>query len=117
VAWCSPGSSADKIFVLTVGFVLVMGVIFVYVMANVGVVLYYWRERRQDFNWILHFVFPVGTSLILRKSQNRVELLRGQPMSATVSHTLRSTPQMTDPSDDHLKESSPSNTRGLAARA
>jgi amino acid transporter len=40
-------------------------VIFVYVMANVGVVLYYWRERRQEFNWILHFVFPVGTSLIL----------------------------------------------------
>jgi amino acid transporter len=55
----------DKIFVLTVGFVLVLGVIFVYVMANVGVVLYYWRERRQEFNWILHFVFPVGTSLIL----------------------------------------------------
>jgi amino acid transporter len=55
----------DKIFVLTVGFVLVLGVIFVYVMANVGVVLYYWRERRKEFNWILHFVFPVGTSLIL----------------------------------------------------
>jgi amino acid transporter len=55
----------DKIFVLTVGFVLVIGVIFVYVMANLGVVLYYWRERRQAFNWILHFVFPVGTSLIL----------------------------------------------------
>jgi amino acid transporter len=55
----------DKIFVLTVGFVLVLGVIFVYVMANIGVVLYYWRERRQEFNWILHFVFPVGTSLIL----------------------------------------------------
>ncbi len=55
----------DKIFVLTVGFVLVIGVIFVYVMANIGVVLYYWRERRQEFNWIFHFVFPVGTSLIL----------------------------------------------------
>src|SRR3984893_8236913 len=55
----------DKIFVLTVGFVLVIGVIFVYVMANLGVLLYYWRERRQEFNWILHFVFPVGTSLIL----------------------------------------------------
>jgi amino acid transporter len=55
----------DKIFVLTVGFVLVIGVIFVYVMANLGVLLYYWRERREEFNWILHFVFPVGTSLIL----------------------------------------------------
>jgi len=55
----------DKIFVFTVGFVLVLGVIFVYVLANVGVLLYYWRERRQEFNWIYHFVFPVGTSLIL----------------------------------------------------
>ncbi|HSS61346.1 MAG TPA: APC family permease [Candidatus Limnocylindrales bacterium] len=55
----------DKIFVLSVGFVLVIGVIFVYVLANVGVVLYYWRERRDEFNWILHFVFPVGTSVVL----------------------------------------------------
>ncbi len=55
----------DKIFVFSVGFVLVLGVIFVYVLANVGVVLYYWRERRQEFNWIYHFVFPVGTTLIL----------------------------------------------------
>jgi amino acid transporter len=55
----------DKIFVFTVGFVLVLGVIFVYVMANIGVVKYYWSERRQEFNWIYHFIFPVGTSLIL----------------------------------------------------
>lgn len=55
----------DKIFVLSVGFVLVIGVIFVYVMANVGVLRYYWREQRQEFNWMLHFVFPVGTSLVL----------------------------------------------------
>jgi amino acid transporter len=55
----------DKIFVLTVGFVLVIGVIFVYVLANLGVVLYYWRERRQEFNPIYHLVFPVGTSLVL----------------------------------------------------
>ena len=55
----------DKIFVLTVGFCLVIAVIFVYVMANLGVVLHYWRERRSEFNWLLHFVFPVGTSAIL----------------------------------------------------
>src|SRR5258706_5613855 len=55
----------DKIFVFTVGFVLVLGVIFVYVMANIGVVLYYWRENRREFNPIYHVVFPVGTSLIL----------------------------------------------------
>jgi hypothetical protein len=34
-------------------------------MANLGVVLYYWRERRQEFNWILHGLFPVGTSAVL----------------------------------------------------
>jgi hypothetical protein len=55
----------DKIFVFSVGFVLVLGVIFVYIMANIGVVLYYWRENRKEFNAIYHFVFPVGTSLIL----------------------------------------------------
>ena len=55
----------DKIFVLTVGFCLVIAVIFVYIMANLGVLVHYWRERRQEFNWILHFVFPVGTSAIL----------------------------------------------------
>jgi amino acid transporter len=51
--------------VLTVGFVLVISVIFIYIMANLGVLLYYWRERRHEFNWIYHFVFPVGTSVIL----------------------------------------------------
>jgi amino acid transporter len=55
----------DKLFVLSVGFCLVLAVIFVYWMANLGVVLHYWRERRHEFNWLLHFVFPVGTSVVL----------------------------------------------------
>jgi amino acid transporter len=55
----------DKIFILILGFVLVLGVIFVYVIANIGVVLFYWREERATFSWVYHFVFPVGTSLIL----------------------------------------------------
>jgi amino acid transporter len=59
--WLGP----DKIFILTLGFVLVIAVIFVYIAANVGVVLYYWREQRAQFKWILHFLFPVGTSVIL----------------------------------------------------
>jgi hypothetical protein len=37
----------------------------IYVVANLGVVLYYWREQRAHFNWILHFIFPVGTSVVL----------------------------------------------------
>ena len=44
---------------------LVIAVIFIYVVANLGVVRYYWREERAKFNWILHGVFPVGTSAIL----------------------------------------------------
>jgi amino acid transporter len=59
--WLGP----DKIFILTLGFVLVIAVIFVYIAANLGVVLYYLREGREHFNFILHIVFPVGTSIIL----------------------------------------------------
>jgi amino acid transporter len=55
----------EKLFILVIGYVLVIAVILIYVMANIGVVLYYWREQRSHFNWILHFAFPVGTSLIL----------------------------------------------------
>jgi amino acid transporter len=59
--WLGP----QKLFILTLGFVLVIAVIFVYVVANLGVVAYYWRERRSEFNWFLHFIFPVGTSIVL----------------------------------------------------
>lgn len=59
--WLGP----EQMFILLLGFVLVIAVIFIYVAANVGVVLYYWREQRQHFNWILHFIFPLGTSALL----------------------------------------------------
>jgi amino acid transporter len=59
--WLGPA----EIFILTLGFVLVIAVIFIYVVANVGVVVYYWREQRENFNWIFHFLFPVGTSVVL----------------------------------------------------
>jgi amino acid transporter len=52
-------------FIFLIAYVLVLGIIFVYVMANIGVVVYYWNQARDEFNWILHFVFPVGTSLVL----------------------------------------------------
>ena len=54
-----------EVFLLTVGYTLVIAVICVYVIANVAVVVYYWREARAEFNWILHFIFPVGTSIVL----------------------------------------------------
>src|SRR5260221_6248630 len=59
--WLSP----DKLFILTLGFVLVIAVIFIYIAAHLGVVRYYWRERRAHFSWVLHFVFPVGTSAVV----------------------------------------------------
>jgi amino acid transporter len=55
----------DKLFILLVGFCVVIAVIIVYSLGNVGVVVYYWRHRRNEFNWVLHFVFPVGTTAVL----------------------------------------------------
>ena len=55
----------DTFFFLMQGLVLVLAVIFVYGMANLGVVVYYWRERRSEFNWLSHFVFPVVTTGVL----------------------------------------------------
>ena len=52
-------------FILMVGFCLVLAVIFVYSMGNIGVVVHYWRHRRREFNWLLHFIFPVGTTAVL----------------------------------------------------
>ena len=52
-------------FIFLIAYVLVLGVIFVYIAANVGVVVYYWTKARNEFSWIKHFIFPVGTSLVL----------------------------------------------------
>jgi amino acid transporter len=58
----------DVTFFLLVGLTLVLAVIFVYVMANLGVILYYWRERRSEFNWFFHFLLPFCTSGVLAYS-------------------------------------------------
>ena len=55
----------DVAFFFFVGLVLVLGVTVAYLFANLGVFLFYWREKRDEFNWILHFVFPVVSSVIL----------------------------------------------------
>jgi len=52
-------------FIFLIAYVLVLGVIFVYIMANIGVFVHYWTKARSEFSWIMHFVFPVGTSLVL----------------------------------------------------
>jgi amino acid transporter len=52
-------------FFLLTGLVLVLGVAFVYLMANVGVGFFYWREHKAQFNWLWHVVLPVVSSLVL----------------------------------------------------
>ena len=52
-------------FIFLVGYTLVLAVIFVYIAANIGLVKYFLTEARSEFNFILHFIFPVGTSLVL----------------------------------------------------
>ncbi|MFI5282518.1 MAG: APC family permease [Candidatus Dormibacterales bacterium] len=56
---------SDVAFFLLSGLILVIGVSFVYLAANVGVIVYYWRERRSEFNWLLHFIFPIFSGAVL----------------------------------------------------
>jgi amino acid transporter len=52
-------------FFLMTGLILVLAVSFAYVAANVAVFRFYWTEHRSEFNWILHAVFPVASTLVL----------------------------------------------------
>ncbi len=52
-------------FYLVTGLLLVLAVSVAYLMANLAVFLYYWREHRGEFNWILHFLFPIVSSGVL----------------------------------------------------
>jgi amino acid transporter len=56
---------ADVSFFLVDGLVLVLGVLFVYVMANAAVVRFYLREHRREFNFVLHILFPVISTAAL----------------------------------------------------
>jgi amino acid transporter len=55
----------DVSFFLIDGLILVLGVAFVYVMANIGVIRYYLTERRTEFNALMHLVFPIFSSGVL----------------------------------------------------
>jgi len=52
-------------YYLVDGLVLVLAVAVVYIMANLGVFLFYRGERRPEFNVMLHVVFPVISSAAL----------------------------------------------------
>ncbi|MGZ8562527.1 MAG: APC family permease [Candidatus Limnocylindria bacterium] len=56
---------ADISFFLLVGLVLVLAVTVAYLMANLAVFLFYWNQKRDEFSWILHFVFPIVSSAVL----------------------------------------------------
>jgi amino acid transporter len=48
-----------------IGIVQTLGLIVVYSMGNAGVLWWYWRKRRAQFNWLLHGLIPVLTSAAL----------------------------------------------------
>ena len=55
----------DVSFFLIDGLILVLGVAFVYIIANVAVGRFYLRERRAEFNPLLHLIFPIVSSAVL----------------------------------------------------
>lgn len=55
----------DTGFYLVTGLLLVLAVSVAYIAANLAVFLFYWNTMRNEFNWILHFVFPVLSTLVL----------------------------------------------------
>jgi amino acid transporter len=57
--------NASRSYFLTNGLILVLAVLYIYVSANVAVALYYLRQRRQEFNPILHIVLPVLSTAAL----------------------------------------------------
>jgi len=46
------------------GLIITYGLILAYVLANMGVIKYYWTERRDQFNPILHVILPIASSLV-----------------------------------------------------
>jgi amino acid transporter len=47
------------------GLILVLAVAVVYIMANIGVFVFYRREHRSELNPLLHVVFPLVSSAAL----------------------------------------------------
>jgi amino acid transporter len=57
--------NASRSYFLTNGLILVLAVLYIYVSANVAVAFYYLRQRRQEFNPILHIALPVISTAAL----------------------------------------------------
>jgi amino acid transporter len=59
------GAHQDVAFFFIDGLILVLGIAFVYLIANVGVIFYYWRQRRSEFNVLWHLILPVVSGAVL----------------------------------------------------
>lgn len=56
---------ADVSFFFVDGLILVLGVTIVYLMANLAVFLFYRGEHKDEFNIVLHVIFPLIGSAVL----------------------------------------------------
>jgi len=52
------GFAPDVLF-FWFGIAITLGLIGVYGLGAVGVIRYYWKERRDEFNWFWHLIVPV----------------------------------------------------------
>ena len=59
------GFGAQTSYFFVDGLILVLAVAVVYIMANIGVFMFYRREHRAEFNVLLHVVFPLVSSAAL----------------------------------------------------
>ena len=46
------------------GLIITFGLIVAYVLANLGVIRYYWVEARNEFNVVLHLILPIVSSVV-----------------------------------------------------
>ncbi len=46
------------------GTVVTLCLIGIYILTNLSSMLFYWRERHDEFNWLLHFVIPIVGTII-----------------------------------------------------
>ena len=56
------GFGADRSYFLSNGLVLVCAVTYIYISANVAVFFYYLKQRRMEFNVVLHVLLPLISS-------------------------------------------------------
>lgn len=58
------GSQAPLNAYALLGTIVTILLIAIYILTNLSSLSFYWRERRDEFNWFLHFVIPIVGTLI-----------------------------------------------------